>query len=393
MTKHASLTPLKVLLFSFYATNTIIVSYLPLFLKYKGLNGTEIGYILAIGPLASIFSQPFWGFISDKFKTVKRIIVLCTFMLFITGMIFFSMDGLIAFLITGIIFFFFVTPIEPLSDSMAQRRANEVGVSFGAIRSWGAVGFAVSSLLVGELLARIGIQYMIFPYFFFALTALIVTFRLKDVKVDSQPIRLKDVSQLARNFPFFIFLILMIILMVTHNANDNFIGLYITELGGSERLIGVAWFVGVMSEAIVYFLAGYWFRKFHPLVFVIIAGIFFSIRWFLYGVVDDPWVIIALQVLHGFTFGVFFIAAFDYVTRLIPNLLMSTGHLVFFAFIGISGIIGSLIGGALFEAFGGHALYLILGWIALGGTILMLIYHVLPYGKDVPVVSKEYEEI
>src|SRR5699024_11706831 len=72
--------------------------YLPLFLKYKGLNGTEIGYILAIGPLASIFSQPFWGFISDKFKTVKRIIVLCTFMLFITGMIFFSMDGLIAFL-------------------------------------------------------------------------------------------------------------------------------------------------------------------------------------------------------------------------------------------------------------------------------------------------------
>src|SRR5699024_3811456 len=85
------------------------------------------------------------------------------------------LDGWInCILITGIIFFFFVTPIEPLSDSMAQRRANEVGVSFGAIRSWGAVGFAVSSLLVGELLARIGIQYMIFPYFFFALTALIV---------------------------------------------------------------------------------------------------------------------------------------------------------------------------------------------------------------------------
>src|SRR5699024_12836161 len=141
--------------------------------------------------------------------------------------IFFSMDGLIAFLITGIIFFFFVTPIEPLSDSMAQRRADEVGVSFGAIRSWGAVGFAVSSLLVGELLARIGIQYMIFPYFFFAFTALIVTFRLMYVKVDSQPIRLKDVSQLARHFPFFIFVILMIILLLTNNAIDNYIVLFI----------------------------------------------------------------------------------------------------------------------------------------------------------------------
>src|SRR5699024_11248669 len=97
-----------------------------------------------------------------KFKTVKRIIVLCTFMLFITGMIFFSMDGLIAFLITGIIFFFFVTPIEPLRDSMAQRRADEIGGSFGAIRSWGDVGLAVSSRLVVESLARIGLHYMIF---------------------------------------------------------------------------------------------------------------------------------------------------------------------------------------------------------------------------------------
>lgn len=63
------------LLFSFYATNAIIIGYLPFYLQYKGLNGTEIGWVLAIGPLASIFSQPFWGFMSDKYKTVKRIIV------------------------------------------------------------------------------------------------------------------------------------------------------------------------------------------------------------------------------------------------------------------------------------------------------------------------------
>src|SRR5699024_312630 len=126
---------------------------------------------------------------------------------------------------------------------------------------------------------RIGIQYMIFPYFFFALTALIVTFRLKDVKVDSQPIRLKDVSQLARNFPFFIFLILMIILMVTHNANDNFIGLYIMELGGSERLIGVAWFVGVMSEAIVYYYVCFLLMNFLVMVLFIFIVLLFMTLW------------------------------------------------------------------------------------------------------------------
>jgi len=145
--------------------------------------------------------------------------------------------------------------------------------------------------------------------------------------------------------------------------------------------------VGVISEAIVYFLAGFWFKKLHPLIFVIIAGILFTIRWFVYGLVTVPIVIIVLQVLHGLTFGVFFIAAFDYVTRLIPDLLMSTGHLVFFAFMGVAGIIGSLIGGAIFETFGGPTLYVTLGWISLAGTVLITIYHALPYGKEMPASS------
>jgi len=384
MSQHQSLTPLKVLLFSFYATNTIIVSFLPLYLQYKGLSGKEIGWVLAMGPLVSIFSQPFWGYMSDKYKTVKRIILLCALMLLITGLIFFQMNELIPILIMGAIFFFFVTPIEPLSDSIAQRRASEVGVTFGTIRSWGAIGFALSSLIVGELLSHIGIQYMIWPYLLFGLIAFFVAFLLKDVNVPSEPVKLKDLSQLIKNIPFLIFLTLIVILMITHNTNDNFIGLYITELGGSERLVGIAWFVGVISEAIVYFLAGFWFKKLHPLIFVIIAGILFTIRWFVYGLVTVPIVIIILQVLHGLTFGVFFIAAFDYVTRLIPDLLMSTGHLVFFAFMGVAGIIGSLIGGAIFETFGGPTLYVTLGWIALAGTVLITIYHALPYGKSVP---------
>src|SRR5690625_1956528 len=178
MSQHQSLTPLKVLLFSFYATNTIIVGYLPLYLQYKGLTGKEIGWVLAIGRLVSIFAQPFWGYMSDKYKTVKRIILLCALMLLITGLIFFQMNELIPILIMGAIFFFFVTPIEPLSDSIAQRRANAVGISFGAIRSWGVVGCAFSSLIVGVLLSNFVVQYIIWSYFIVGLFFFFVEFLL-----------------------------------------------------------------------------------------------------------------------------------------------------------------------------------------------------------------------
>lgn len=64
MTNKDSLWPLKMLLFSFYGANTMVVSFLPLLLTYRGLSAQEIGWVLAIGPAVSIIAQPFWGFIS-----------------------------------------------------------------------------------------------------------------------------------------------------------------------------------------------------------------------------------------------------------------------------------------------------------------------------------------
>ena len=370
------------LLFSFHAANTIIISFLPLYLKYKGLTGLEIGWVLAIGPFASIISQPFWGYMSDKYKTVKKILLILIIGLLISSMLFFQMNSLIAIILMGAVFFFFTTPIGALGDSLAQRRADDLKISFGTIRTWGSIGFAVSALIIGELLSKFGIQNMIWPYLFFGTAALLIVFKLTDVKVDSDPIKLKDISILIKNKPFLIFLFFIMFLTISHRANDSYMGLYIVQLGGSEGLVGLAWFVGVASEAVIFAFAGYWFRKYHTFIFIIIAGILYSIRWFLYAGVQDPMYIIGLQVLHGLTFGVFYLASLDYITRLIPRILQSTGHLVFYSvFFGISGIIGSLLGGALIDAYNGSILYMAMGAIALFGTICLTLYHILPYGK------------
>ncbi|MFZ3579643.1 MFS transporter [Virgibacillus sp. DJP39] len=383
MAKSNSLVPLKMLLFSFHASNTIILSFLPLYLLHKGLDGSEIGWVLAVGPLASIFAQPFWGYMSDKYKTVKRMLLLCVIGLLISSVLFFQMNGLIAIILMGAVFYFFTSPIGALGDSLAQRRSDQLNVSFGSIRMWGSIGFATSSLIVGEILSSVGIQYMIWPYLFFGVAALLVVFQLTDVKVESDPVKLKDVRQIFSNKPFLIFLAIIMFISISHRSNDTYIGLYISQLGGSESLIGLAWFFGVASEAAVFAFAGTWFKKYHSLVFIIFAGVIYSIRWFMYAAVEDPILIVALQFLHGITFGVFYLAAFQYITRLIPKLLQSTGHLVFFAvFFGVSGIIGSLIGGALIDSFGGDTLYLVLGIFSSTGTILLTLYHLLPYGKE-----------
>src|SRR5690625_1082209 len=196
MSDQNGLRSLKTLLFTFQATNTIILSCLRLYVAYRGLTGYKIGWVLAIGPLVQIISQPFWSYMSDKYKTVKRFLLICIFGLILFSSIFLNVSTLYLLLFFGFWFYFFSTPIGGLGDSLAQRRADDLGVSFGTIRTWGSVGFATSSLAIGLVLTHYGVQYMIWPYLAFALIALFVTFRIKDVKVEQDPINIKDAIRL-----------------------------------------------------------------------------------------------------------------------------------------------------------------------------------------------------
>src|SRR5699024_6290340 len=165
MSNQGQLRNLKMLLFFFHFTNTIIISFLPIYLDFKGLSGTEIGWVLAIGPLASIISQPFWGFLSDKYRTVKWVLIMT-----IIGM-------LIFILIFGALFYFFSSPVGALGDSLAQRQADLLNISFGSIRTWGSIGFALSSLVIGQLLNIFGVEFMRWPYLLFGTILLIVAFQ------------------------------------------------------------------------------------------------------------------------------------------------------------------------------------------------------------------------
>lgn len=373
--KSQSLLSLKMLLFFFHATNTIVLSFLPLFLKYKGLTGKEIGVILAIGPLATIVSQPFWGFLSDKYKTVKKMLMISVIGMLLFSVVFFSMDSLMSLLIFGALFYFFSSPVGALSDSLAQRQADTLNVSFGSIRMWGSIGFAFSSLVVGEILNIFGVPFIVWPYISFGLVLLAIVFLITDVRSDSTPAHLGDVRLLIKNKPFLIFLTLMMFVTITHRVNDSFIGLYIAELGGSERYVGISWFVSLISEATIFALAFIWFKRKNALNLIVFASFIYVGRWFLFSFVDNPIHIIGLQVLHGLTFAVFYLAALDFITRLIPEILKATGHLVFYSvFFGLSGIIGSLGGGIIIEAFNGETLYFINGIVALVGALSLFVY-------------------
>src|SRR5690625_6796208 len=105
MSNQGQLRNLKMLLFFFHFTNTIIISFLPIYLDFKGLSGTEIGWVLAFGPLASFISQLFWGFLSDKYRTVKWVFIMTIIVMLIFSILFFQINHILFFYFIGAFFY------------------------------------------------------------------------------------------------------------------------------------------------------------------------------------------------------------------------------------------------------------------------------------------------
>ncbi len=348
---------------------------MPVFFRENGLTNSEIGTLLAVGPLAAILSQPIMGFISDKYKSIKMTLLICLIGSILISLILIQVSSFIGYVIVLFLFFSFVSSVNPLGDSLAKQTAEEENSSFGYIRMWGSLGFGVSALVVGYILSLIGVSSI----FFLILACLVITFlialSLENPTKVSKKATILDLVKMGTEPKLFIFLFFVMFISITHRTNDNFLGLYILELGGDESYIGVATFIGVATECIVLATGAFWFRRFHETTFIMIAGILYCIRWLLMAIITEPSVVLVLQLLHGVTFGILFLSAFQYTSKILPSHLQATGHVLFYTILfGVSAIIGTLAGGAIIDYFSMQVLYFLMSILAAIGVGLLGIY-------------------
>jgi predicted MFS family arabinose efflux permease len=88
---------------------------------------------------------------------------------------------------------------------------------------------------------------------------------------------------------------------------------------------------------------------------------------------------------------VFYLSAFQYVTKILPENLLATGHVFFLTVIfGVGGLLGSLAGGMIIEQLGMANLYLCMGIVAAIGTTSFIVYR-LAVVKEKGVIRNNIE--
>ncbi|WP_332694331.1 MFS transporter [Halalkalibacter lacteus] len=363
--------------FLFYAGYSIIIFFLPLYLRSKGLMTVEVGVVMAAGAFVSIFAQPFWGIMSDRKKTVKWILLIVLVSGLFISIPLFLADQFLLIVVLMFLFMFFISACLPLTDSLTFRFAQENGRNFGFIRSWGEVGVAVSTISVGLLIEIYGIRYLGFMYMFLVFLLICTTFLVKDVVRKSEPVTKEGLVKLFTNTRIIWFLILVLFLAIPHRMNDSLLAIYLMDMGAKESQVGTAWMVATLSTVPVLACMGYLVRRYNEFGLFVIAGFMYSLRWILYSMASEPNTLVFLQILHSLTFPVFFVSAITYLTRIVPDELRATGQTMFAAiFGGIAGIIGSSTGGFLYDFFSPQTVYLSGGILSLIGASTALFTYI-----------------
>lgn len=356
------------LFFAYGAFFPLLTSYL----EDIGLNGKEIGYITAIGPIITILTQPLWGMATDRFQNHKLLLILSTVAVIVTSLFFpwLQTFGWIFLLI--VIFHLFQAPITPLADTAALNFAVQRNISYGDIRLWGAIGFAVASFVAGQVAALTG-RASIFYIVAGALGIALIFFQRLTFDISRTKVNVwAGVKDLVRIPHFIFFLLFAFFVFGAMNSNNYYFGIYYQHIGGTIAIVGLVFLLSSSSEAPFMRFAGRIVAKLGLENTLLLAAGVSLLRWLLFYIIHNPTVIIALFFLQGISLGLFLAAAPQYVRDHAPKAVQVTAITLYTAFgNGIGTFVANLVGGwiynysTIFDAYLFYAGFTFLGIVAM----------------------------
>ncbi|USG64262.1 MFS transporter [Brevibacillus ruminantium] len=344
--------------FFYFSLLSVFISFLPVYLSSQGVTPADIGMLVGLGSFIGILSQPFWGMISDRRKTIKKVLLFTLGFSLLVGFILFQSSelGMLFLLVGGM--YFFMLPTDPLTESLNYRVAEQHGVHFGSVRTFGAIGYASASLVIGFSVDQIGMDRLYLVYAGYGVLAFLLCTVIPDAPVSGKRLSLDDLRRFLAYPATLRFFLLILLAAIPHRTNDSFLGVYVQSLGGTTGMIGLAWFVAAISEVAFFAWLPRLLRSGSEIKMITLASVIYAVRFFLCAAVSDPLLVVILQLMQGVTFVIFYTASIQHLYSIIPEEWKATGQTVLAViFFGISGIIGSFAGGWVFEQWGGAALY------------------------------------
>ncbi|MGZ8559768.1 MAG: MFS transporter [Chitinophagaceae bacterium] len=331
-------------------------AWLPIFADYckeRGLSGTKTAIILSITPVMMFLVQPFYGMLADRFGYKKTL--LSSSLLASIVYVLYLFDGGFGYLFMITIFMaIFYNTIQPVLDSLSLKLVkNNPAFSYGTLRIAGAAGWAFTGIITGQLIDAINTTVIFAVSAISMLLVFIFAFTLRPNRekiINTSDQSFKNVKAVFGN-KVLLFLLFCVFLVSTGATTIwNFYSIYMKENGASASLVGYGISFQGLCELPLFYFSARIIGKLGIRTTLLITVFATALRMFLYSIVKNPQAAIAIEILHGISWSLFWVVCVEYVNKLVREDWRATGQsLLYAAYYGAGAIVGNFWTGYLYD--------------------------------------------
>jgi PPP family 3-phenylpropionic acid transporter len=369
--------PARAYYFLHFAALAALMPYLSIYFASRGLTGFEIGILLSLIPLLTMLGAPFWTAVADATGRHKMVLIAMIGVVLLAALGLSFATHIVTLGLFTALFAFHLAPSMPLLDHAVLEGLGNRAHTYGRQRVWGAFGWALSAPIAGWVTSTFGLPWAFFLFLGILPWVVIAGSRITFATVSAPGTRgvgggIGLVRRDARWIPF---LLTGFVGGVGLAVIGSFLPLHLQELGGSLTVIGVAMAVPAISEIPFMVFGGALLAAIGARRLLLVAVAMMGLRLLLSGVLTDYAAVAAVQLLHGPSFGVFWIAGVSYARELAPREHRAVAQGLFTALTGgLGSFTGSILGGAMYGAWGGAVTFLVAATLMALAALMLAVW-------------------
>lgn len=376
---------------AYFAAYSSAHAYAAVFLLDRGFSNTAIGIVLALANIMSVILQPFTAGLIDKYEsfTNRKVSIFCALSCIICSAFLYFVKAPIAAFILYVTLYMLQMIYQPLIQALNfEYNAKGDKINFGLARGLGSCGFAVTSLIIGQLLVRYSIsvlQIVNIIAFSMGVLALFTFFAPKgETKIETVSV-LEDESQdesvahnslgsFIKTYPMFMLYVLGgTLLFFEHNALNDYLIQIITPLGGDESTMGTM----VMIAALLELPTMAFFAKAEKKVglkkILCLSAIMFTVKTLLMFFATNLVVAYISQVCQIFAYALFIPSGAYLAERVMEKNDKTKGQSYINCAITLGGVFSALVCGRLIDILDVHMMLLVSCIVGALGTVISLV--------------------
>lgn len=304
------------------------------YLTSVGYSPVERGILISSIAIVTILVQLIFGYLSDKYKTVKKLFIVILIVFAAASWILYTVDSkqFVLHLILVALCGGFCNLAMGVEDNWVLETDERTRSLFSVIRAFGSFGWAIGGIILGYLINSFGYESLSISVLFFTILTLAGCFLLGDAAKSNDPttrsITKEDLRELLTNKAYILVIVVLFLLSCIQMFNNYTLIDKIMILGGTSKEVGITATIKGMVELPMFFAGPMLLRKYKAKVLLIVSAIAYTIQFTLFGLATTVTGLLWLIGLQMLTNPCLIIASKVLIDELTSDACKSTGQLV-----------------------------------------------------------------